>query len=81
MAGALTSPGPQPSGGAAHLRYAGHAAGLPLQGALLTHGEQAAGEDGAEVVEGPPAHAFQLLRDAGCVRGRSGEEPGQERLL
>lgn len=61
-------------GGQPHLRDAGHAAGLPLQGALLTHGQQIAGEDGTEVIEGTPPNAFQLLRDSEGMRRDSGKE-------
>lgn len=62
-------PGAQP-----HLRDAGHTAGLPLQGALLTHCQQIAGEDGAEVIEGSPPHTFKLLRDSEGMRRDFGEQ-------
>lgn len=57
-----------------HLRDARHAAGLPLQGALLTHRQQIAGEDGAEVIEGSPPYTFKLLRDSEGMRRDFGEQ-------
>lgn len=68
-------------GGQPHLRDAGHAAGLPLQGALLTHGQQIAGEDGAKVIEGTPPNTFQLLRDSEGMRRDFGKEFWEERLF
>lgn len=59
---------------------AGAAAGLAACGVALAGGEQRAGQDGAEVVEGAPAYHLCLLAQVG-LRAPPREQLGQQRLL
>lgn len=63
------------------LRDAGAAAGLAAHGVALAGGEQRAGQDGAEVMEGAPARSLQVFAHQKRCWACPWEQFGQQRLL
>lgn len=63
------------------LGHAGHGGALPLQRVSLTHGEQRARQDGAELVEGAPPRRFGVLAGGEGRGDGSGKQLRQQRLV
>lgn len=59
------------------LRWTGQRGAFTPQGVPLTDCEQRAGQDGAEVVEGPPLGSVDLISRGQDRSNRSREEPGE----
>lgn len=60
------------------LWWAGQRGAFTPQGVPLTDREQRAGQDGAEVVEGPPLGSIGLIGRGQDRSHRSREEPGEQ---
>lgn len=63
------------------LRWTGQRGAFTPQGVSLTHREQRAGQDGAEVVEGPPLGGVGLVSRGQDRSNRSGEELGEQGFI
>lgn len=59
------------------LRWTGQRGAFTPQSVSLTHREQRAGQDGAEVIEGPPLGGISLISSGQNRSNRSREQLGQ----